>query len=108
MSVSQLARATRWPVSSVWLALHELLRTGKAVFHGEAPNPSPQGGRSQKLYRLVGQTHFAKPVDFVAKQLKNAARTQWKQPRSHAPAGSGVVAGRITIGRGSVWGAGRA
>jgi hypothetical protein len=107
-SISALSRTLRWPVSSVWLAVHELLRTGKVVFHGEAPNPAPQGGRNQKLYRLAGSTVHHKPIDLVGKQLKNSARTEWKQRRHHAPAGSGVVAGRITIGRGSVWGAGRA
>ena len=108
LSVSQAARALRWPVSSVWLALQELLRRGKVVFHGYAPNPAPQGGSPQKLYRLAGATHWPKTIDFVGKQPKNAARVQWKEPRRRAFAGSGVIAGRITIGRGSKWGAGLA
>jgi len=105
-SVSALAHRLGIPVSSVWLLLHELLRRGKVVFHGLAPNPAPQGGTPQKLYRLADSTNHPKPVEFVGKQLKNSARTRWSQPRPHASAGSGVVAGRIIIGRGSKWGAG--
>jgi hypothetical protein len=106
MSVSQLAFALRWPVSSVWLAVHELLRTGKATFHGYAPNPAPQGGRMQKLYRLVGWPPDARSLDVKEKLLIPATSSIGPARRSRGAPGSGVVAGRITIGRGSKWGAG--
>jgi hypothetical protein len=108
LSVSQAARLLRWPVSSVWLALHELLKHGKVVFHGYIPNPAPQGGSPQKLYRLADSTTHPKPQAHEARQPKNAARTHWKPPRVHRSAGSGVIAGPITIGKGSKWGAGSA
>jgi len=104
-SLSQLARKLNIPVSSVWLLLHELLHCGKVIFHGFAPNPAPNGGSPQKLYCLAG-TMWPKPIDFVSKQSKNGVRTRWKEPPPKTANGSGMIAGRITIGRGSRWGAG--
>ena len=79
---------------------------GAIRFAGYGPNPGRLGGQPLKLYGLTGMT--LNVLSFKSKDLKNARRVQWNEPKPREFAGSGVIAGRITIGRGSKWGAGLA
>jgi len=104
MSVSQLGAATGLPLTSAWVTVHDLVLAGAIRFAGYGPNPGRLGGQPLKLYGLTGMT--LNILSFKSKQLKNARRVLWQPEKPRINAGSGVVAGRIIIGRGSRWGAG--
>jgi len=107
-SVKQLASAADIPLTSAWNAVADLVLRGKIAFYGYLPNPGAYGGAPVKLYVLASQGPHGKPLMHYAKKEKNAKRTEWKPQKPRHFAGSGVIAGRITIGRGSKWGAGLA
>lgn len=108
LSISAVASASKIPLTSAWKAVADLLLAGKVVFHGHALNPSYKGGAPLKLYALANDEPRPKPLITYARQEKNAKRTEWKPQRARPFAGSGVIAGRITIGRGAKWGSGLA
>ena len=105
-SVSQLGAATAVPLTSTWVTVRDLVLAGAIRFAGYGPNPGRLGGQPLKLYGLTGMA--LNVLSFNSKRLKNARRIQWKESTPRRFAGSGVIAGRITVGRGSKWGAGLA
>ena len=107
-TVSMIASLTSFSLTAAWKAVAELIFAGKVVFCGYRPSLSYKGGAPVKLYALPEHRVGAKPLIHNASKLKNAKRTEWKAPRPRRFAGSGVIAGRIIIGRGSKWGAGLA
>jgi len=105
-SVSQLGAVTQLPLTSTWTTVQDLVLAGAIRFAGYGPNPGRLGGQPLKLYGLTGMT--LNVLSFKSKDLKNAHAVKWAEPKRRAFAGSGVIAGRITIGRGTRWGAGLA
>jgi hypothetical protein len=106
LSIAQVSVHADVPMTSAWKAVADLLLAGKIVFYGYRPSLSYKGGAPVKLYALASHGPHGKPLVHYLRKEKNAKRTEWREPRARRNSGSGVVAGRITIGRGAKWGAG--
>ena len=108
LCVSAVARLVGFSLTSAWNAVQELLLDGKVRFIGYKLNDSLKGGSPVKVYALATSGPHGKPLIHYVRKEKNAKRVEWKPVKPRRFAGSGVKAGRITIGRGAKWGAGLA
>jgi len=108
LCVSQIAKMTERPLTSTWNVVQDLILAGKVRFIGYTLNDLVKGGSPVKMYALATAGPHGKPLIYYARKEKNAKRVEWKPAKPRHFAGSGVVAGRIVIGRGSKWGAGLA
>lgn len=85
------------------------MSTDGIAFHRSDDVRCPECGSPSHIKRASGRFHCNNcKLDYtLGESMAAASRATVGRPRKRrASAGSGVIAGRIEIGRGSVWGAG--